>query len=142
MTTSTPRSPQGSLAGSRSANTLIVLPPTVISSPVALTSCGSRPRTLSYLSRWASVAVSVRSLTRRLDVRARGEHRAEEVAADAAEAVDANPDGHAVVLLVTLDVAGRTRGPAGYRLLSRGRPYRLIMPGLGPFGRTSEPASG
>jgi hypothetical protein len=31
-----------------------------------------------------------------LDVRARGEHRPEEVAADTAEAVDANPDGHRI----------------------------------------------
>ena len=51
------------LAGSRSANTLIALPPTVISSAVALTSCGRRPRIESYLSRWASVVVSVRSFT-------------------------------------------------------------------------------
>ena len=41
----------------------MVLPPTVISSAVALTSCGRRPRMLSYLSRWASVALSVRSFT-------------------------------------------------------------------------------
>src|ERR671915_2102081 len=62
-TTSAPRSPHGSFAGSRSAKTLIVLPPTAISSAVAFTSSGSRPRMLSYLSRWAGVALSVRSLT-------------------------------------------------------------------------------
>ncbi len=62
-TTSTPRSPQGSLAGSRSANALIVLPSTMISSAVLFTSYGRRPRMLSYFSRWASVALSVRSLT-------------------------------------------------------------------------------
>src|SRR6266511_4040291 len=62
-TTSAPRSPHGSLLGSRSASALKVCPPTVISSAVALTSCGSRPRMLSYLSRWARLALSVRSLT-------------------------------------------------------------------------------
>ena len=56
---------------------------------------------LSYLSRWARVALSVRSFAAdQLDVGARGEHRPEEVAADAAEAVDANPDGHRSHLLV------------------------------------------
>ncbi len=37
-TTSTPRSPQGSLAGSRSAKALMGLPSTMISSAVAFTS--------------------------------------------------------------------------------------------------------
>lgn len=50
-TMSTPRSPHGSLAGSRSAKALMVWPPTVISSAPAFTSSGSRPRMLSYLSR-------------------------------------------------------------------------------------------
>src|SRR3954471_20811952 len=63
MTTSAPRSLHLRLAGSRSPNALKVLPPTVISSAVALTSCGSRPRIESYLSRCASVALSVRSFT-------------------------------------------------------------------------------
>ena len=50
---------------------------------------------VSYLSRWARVLLSVRSLTADdLDVGALRERGAEEVAADAAEAVDANPDGH------------------------------------------------
>jgi hypothetical protein len=61
ITMSTPRSPQGSLPGSRSENTLNVLPFAVISSAVAFTSCGKRPRMLSYLSRCARVALSVRS---------------------------------------------------------------------------------
>src|SRR5256885_3622607 len=63
ITTSAPRSPHGSLAGSRSTSTLKVWPPTLISSALAFTSCGSRPRMLSYLSRWASTELSVRSLT-------------------------------------------------------------------------------
>jgi hypothetical protein len=63
MTTSAPTSPHARVAGSRSANALKVLPPTVISSAVAFTSCGRRPRIESYLSRWASVALSVRSFT-------------------------------------------------------------------------------
>jgi hypothetical protein len=62
ITTSAPRSPQGSLPGSRSAKTLNDCPPTEISSAVAFTSNGSRPRIESYLSRWARVALSVRSL--------------------------------------------------------------------------------
>ena len=62
-TTSTPTSLHGRLAGSRSSKTLISLPSTVIPSPEALTSPGSRPRIESYLSRWAKVALSVRSLT-------------------------------------------------------------------------------
>src|SRR6266545_1907658 len=62
-TTSAPRSPQGSFDGSRSASTLNECPATEISSAEAFTSCGSRPRMLSYLSRCASVALSVRSLT-------------------------------------------------------------------------------
>src|SRR6266571_4388388 len=62
-TTSAPRSRHGSLLGSRSTSTLNVWPPTLISSALAFTSCGSRPRMLSYLSRCASTALSVRSLT-------------------------------------------------------------------------------
>jgi len=63
ITTSTPSSPQGSAAGSFSANTLSSLPSTRIASSVASTSPGNGPRIESYLSRWASVPVSVMSLT-------------------------------------------------------------------------------
>src|SRR5436190_18867332 len=63
ITTSTPRSPQGSAAGSFSANTLSSLPSKRIASSVASTSPGNGPRIESYLSRWASVPVSVMSLT-------------------------------------------------------------------------------
>src|SRR5262249_34681039 len=62
ITTSAPRSAHGSLPGSRSANALNDLPLTVISSADDFTSYGSRPRIESYLSRWARVALSVRSL--------------------------------------------------------------------------------
>lgn len=62
-TTSAPTSLHLRFAGSRSSNALIALPPTTISSEVARTSSGKRPRMLSYLSSWASVALSVRSLT-------------------------------------------------------------------------------
>src|SRR6266545_591732 len=61
-TMSTPRSFQGSLAGSRSASPLIVLPPTSMPSSVCRTCCGSGPRMLSYFSRCAMVATSPRSL--------------------------------------------------------------------------------
>src|SRR5689334_1726033 len=61
ITTSTPRSPHGSLAGSRSARILIDRSPTVRVSPDTDTSCGSVPTTLSYLSRCAMVATSPRS---------------------------------------------------------------------------------
>src|SRR6478672_383579 len=62
-TTSTPSSFQGSLAGSFSASTRMASPPTTMPSFSAVTSAGKRPCTESYLSRWASVAVSVMSLT-------------------------------------------------------------------------------
>src|SRR5580704_15123904 len=60
-TTSTPSSPQGRSAGSRSARILSGWPPTRIVSPSAVTSCGRLPSTLSYLSRCAMVATSPRS---------------------------------------------------------------------------------
>ena len=63
MTMSAPTDFQSSLAGSRSSKAMIFWSPTVIDSPVWLTSPSSRPRIESYLSRCASVALSVRSLT-------------------------------------------------------------------------------
>src|SRR5690606_8938401 len=63
MTMSTPSSPQGSAAGSRSSKTLMALPPTVMTSPSYETSTPSGPPTESYFSRWASAALSVRSFT-------------------------------------------------------------------------------
>src|SRR5690348_11521617 len=63
MTTSTPISPQGSSAGSRSARTLTSRPSTVIALSPASTVPGKFPNTESYLSRWASVPASVMSLT-------------------------------------------------------------------------------
>src|SRR5215207_7498170 len=63
ITTSTPRSPHGSAAGSRSASALTSRPSTMSESPVASTLPGKRPYTESYLSRCASVSLSVMSLT-------------------------------------------------------------------------------
>ena len=63
ITTSTPMSPHGRSAGSRSSKTLISLPSTVIEPPPSVTSPGNRPRIESYFRRWASVALSVMSLT-------------------------------------------------------------------------------
>ena len=62
ITTSTPRSRQGSLAGSVSLSTLIGLPSTTSASPVKATSPGNVPCTESYLKRWRMVAPSMRSL--------------------------------------------------------------------------------
>src|SRR3954468_964343 len=62
-TTSTPRSLHGNCAGSRFSNTLISLPSTIRPSPRTSTSPRYGPRIESYLSRWASVALSVMSLT-------------------------------------------------------------------------------
>ena len=54
----------------------------------------------SYLSRWASVVLSVRSLTPTISMSApEATDGAEEVAADAAEAVDAYANSHGAVLL-------------------------------------------
>src|SRR5579863_1986847 len=62
ITTSMPRSPQGSAAGSRSAVIRISWSPTRMTLPSAVTSTSSLPSTVSYLSRCALVAGSVRSL--------------------------------------------------------------------------------
>ena len=62
MTISALTEAHGRFAGSRSAKTLIVLPPTVIVSSVWLTSSPRRPKIESYFRRWAKVALSVRSL--------------------------------------------------------------------------------
>ena len=61
-TMSTPTSPQAMAAGSFSAKILIVEPPTVIESSVEETSSASTPSTESYLSRWAMLLLSIRSL--------------------------------------------------------------------------------
>ncbi len=61
MTMSTPRSPQGRFAGSRSARILIDLSPMWIVSPSTVTSSLSGPATVSYFSRWAIVLRSPRS---------------------------------------------------------------------------------
>src|SRR6185503_8183524 len=62
-TTSTPRSFQGSCAGSRIESTLNVSPSTEMPSPLASTFELRLPSTESCLSRCASVAALVRSLT-------------------------------------------------------------------------------
>ena len=62
-TTSTPRSFQGSCAGSRIDSTLNSSPSTEMPSPLASTLACRLPSTESYFSRCASVAAFVRSLT-------------------------------------------------------------------------------
>src|SRR5271168_822084 len=51
-----PTEAQSSLAGSRSAKTLIFLPSTAMKSAPWVISCGRLPRMESYLRRWARVA--------------------------------------------------------------------------------------
>src|SRR5215218_4238846 len=63
ITTSTPRSLHGSAAGSRSASVLTSRPSIVSDPSPASTVPGNGPYTESYLSRCASVPVSVMSLT-------------------------------------------------------------------------------
>src|SRR3954454_873739 len=63
ITTSTPRSPHGRAAGSRSASTLTSRPSMLSASPSCSTVPAKWPYTESYLSRCASVAASVMSLT-------------------------------------------------------------------------------
>src|SRR6516225_2484942 len=67
-TTSTPRSPQGSAAGSRSAKILISWSPARITSPSAVTSTSSLPNTVSYFSRCALVAGLVRSFAATISI--------------------------------------------------------------------------
>ena len=62
ITMSAFRSPQGKFAGSRSSNTLMVFPPTVMESDVYVTGRSRRPSMESYFKRCAKVALSVRSL--------------------------------------------------------------------------------
>ncbi len=97
MTMSTPRSPQGSLAGSRSARILIALSPTRISSPETDTSSFRVPITVSYLSRCAMVAMSPRSfaatISKPRSPSAAAAARAE-ITADPAEPVDSHANGH------------------------------------------------
>ena len=63
ITTSTPRSPQGSCFGSRTCSTLSVSPSTMMPSSTTWTSDGKVPWTESYFSRWAMVSSEPRSLT-------------------------------------------------------------------------------
>ncbi len=91
-------------------------------SPSTLTSSSSRPWVESYLSRWALVAGGTRSLTATKSMSAPGLlGRPEEVAADAAEAVDADANCHVSFLSVVsairpdrpgLPPIGPGRGPA------------------------------
>src|SRR5271154_3618923 len=62
-TISAPTEAQSSLAGSRSAKTLMDLPSMMRWCSSAVMSLGRLPRMESYLSRWASVEGVVRSLT-------------------------------------------------------------------------------
>src|SRR4051812_19498039 len=63
ITTSAPRSPHGSCAGSFSASTLTSRPSIASAPSRTSTVPGKGPKTESYLSRWPSVPASVMSLT-------------------------------------------------------------------------------
>ena len=90
-TTSTPRSFQGSCAGSRIDSTLNSSPSTEMPSPCASTFACRLPSTESYFSRCASVCGVGEIVDRHeIDVLV-AERRAHDVAADAAESVDADP---------------------------------------------------
>ena len=105
-TTSTPRSPHGSAAGSRSESIFICSPPALMTPSPSETSPGNGPSTESYLRRCAIVAASPRSLTRDdLDVGAERLLRAEEVPPDAPEAVDAHANRHRLLALVEWSLA-------------------------------------
>ena len=74
------------------------------------TSSASRPRIESYLSRWARVLLSVEVVDGDdLDVGAGRRHGAEEVAADAAEAVDAYANSHGVLPSSSCGACRRSR---------------------------------
>ena len=62
-TTSTPRSPHGSLSGSRSPRTFSTSPSTEIPPSTAEILFGSCPSTESYFNRWAMVSREPRSFT-------------------------------------------------------------------------------
>src|SRR6516225_9196966 len=68
ITTSTPRSPQGRAAGSRSARIRISWSPARMTSPSTVTSTSSVPSTVSYFSRCALVAGSVRSFAATISI--------------------------------------------------------------------------
>src|SRR6516225_9813237 len=68
ITTSTPSSPQGSAAGSRSAKIRISWSPTRMTSSSAVTSTSSVPSTVSYFSRCALVAGLVRSFAATISI--------------------------------------------------------------------------
>ena len=101
-----------------------------------------RPRMMSYFSRWASVALSVRSLTPTISMSAPdAEHGPEEVTADAAEAVDANPDGHRSHLLAFWSAGGQTGRRRCERRPWEGRPPIGSSGRRGPAGRPPTAAS-
>ena len=94
MTTWAPTEAQSSLEGSFSAKTWIVLPSTVMESGVAEMLFVRLPRMGAYFERCASVFGLVRSLTATNSRPGSFEGGAEDVAADAAKAVDACFDCH------------------------------------------------
>ena len=96
------------LFGLRTCSTLSSSPSTVMPLFVALMSYGSVPRTESYLRRWAIVVERAEIVDRdEVDVGAALLGRPEEVAADAAEAVDADTNRHVVVPFTECDASDR-----------------------------------
>src|ERR1700758_4146457 len=140
ITTSTPRSPHGSLAGSRSARILIDLSPTRMVSPDTDTSYGSVPTMGSYLSRWAIVATSPRSFGAEISM-----PRSPSAALAARQKLRPMrpkpliPTRMVTVLNLLTDPSDRQRsetiGPAS----PGGRPPGPPLPGGNPLGRRSRP---
>ena len=98
ITTSTPRSPQGSAAGSRSESTFSGVPPTEIVSPLELDlgrEAAEDRVVLEQVGERARVGEVVDG--DELDVRSRRVRGAEDVAPDASETVDADLHSHEVM---------------------------------------------
>src|SRR4051794_30924931 len=129
-TTSTPRSPQGSAAGSRSERTFMVDPAILMPSPSAATSSLSPPRMLSYFSRCARTSGLVRSLTATISM-------SWPLAAAARQKLrPMRPKPLMPTRTVTKDLHAACRGPRQGCGLARGNPIgrgRLRLP---PPGRT------
>src|SRR5580693_3814421 len=103
---STPSAFQGSFAGSRSAETLILPLPRLIESPSTVTVPGKRPCTLSKRNRCALVSTGLGD-------------GAQHIAADAAKPVDSDPDCHACFSSKAGAIPKRTRITHPFRRFGR-----------------------
>ena len=150
ITTSAPTSPQGRAAGSRSANTRSSLPSTTRLSSVASTSPGNGPEDRVVLEQVRErLRVGDVVDTDPVDVGAAGVRGPEDVAADAAEAVDAGLQGHVSASFPSAFLArlknlaqGRTRAACPRRGAPRPRGSRRGPRTPAPGARRSPPSGG